>query len=96
MQLTTRFRYLLCCLLAGFIGLALMVGWSFRTIAIDGDLYQALIARKDMTADVLPPPLYLIETYLDTLLLAQQPVAERQAMAQELVRLRHEYADRLA
>ncbi|MFC3914223.1 methyl-accepting chemotaxis protein [Pseudaeromonas sharmana] len=96
MQLTTRFRYLLCCLLAGFIGLALMVGWSFRTIAIDGDLYQALIARKDMTADVLPPPLYLIETYLDTLLLAQQPVAERQVMAQELVRLRHEYADRLA
>ena len=95
MQLTMRFRLMLLCLLGGFVGLALTVGWAFNTIAIDGNLYNRLIYSKDMTADVLPPPLYLIESYLDSLLLSRQTPVDQQQTRQELQRLRQEYQSRL-
>ena len=95
MQLKMRFRLMLLCLLGGFVGLALTVGWAFNTIAIDGNLYNRLIYSKDMTADVLPPPLYLIESYLDSLLLSRQTPVDQQQTRQELQRLRQEYQSRL-
>lgn len=36
----------------------------FRTVQVNGPIYQNIIQGKDVIADVLPPPLYIIETYL--------------------------------
>jgi len=62
--------------------------WSFRTLAelrVNGPLYQDVIQGKDLIADVLPPPLYIIESFL----VAQQLAAasnqvERDQLAQRL------------
>ena len=37
---------------------------------VDGDIYNRLVQDKDVLADVLPPPAYVIESYLVTLQLA--------------------------
>jgi DNA-binding ferritin-like protein/uncharacterized protein YoxC len=36
---------------------------SVERVKINGDLYQRIIMGKDMIADVLPPPLYLVEGF---------------------------------
>ncbi|XLZ71084.1 histidine kinase dimerization/phospho-acceptor domain-containing protein [Massilia sp. SR12] len=71
--------------------------WSFRTLdalRVNGPLYGDVIQGKDLIADVLPPPLYIIESFL----VAQQLAAagnqmERDQLAQ---RLRTLHAQQLA
>jgi methyl-accepting chemotaxis protein len=51
----------------GFLGLG---GYSFymiSTIKVNGPLYRQIITQKDLAADLLPPPEYIIETYLTTI-----------------------------
>jgi PAS domain S-box-containing protein len=70
---------------AGFLLYGL---WSFRTLAelrVNGPLYREVIQGKDLIADVLPPPLYIIESFL----VAQQLAAatnqvDRDQLAQRL------------
>jgi methyl-accepting chemotaxis protein WspA len=51
------------------VGLTTLFGlsyWTLTTVQIGGDAYQQIIASKDLVADVLPPPEYIIESYLLT------------------------------
>jgi diguanylate cyclase (GGDEF)-like protein len=46
---------------------------------------------KDVVADILPPPLYLIEPHLVAHQLLDHPVAQRAPMAQQLTQLKQKY-----
>lgn len=53
-------------------GLLLFASWSFSTlekVKVTGPIYHQIVDNKDLVADVLPPPLYITELYLNTLLL---------------------------
>jgi methyl-accepting chemotaxis protein len=54
-----------------FLGVAVLtVGLSLQSLSrlkINGPLYYEIISQKDLLADILPPPLYVIETYLTAL-----------------------------
>jgi len=58
-------------LIGVFLGVAfLTVGLSLQSLSrlkINGPLYNEIISQKDLLADILPPPLYAIETYLTAL-----------------------------
>ena len=44
--------------------LTLLTGaYALDTLKVNGPIYQEIIDSKDLIADILPPPLYLIETY---------------------------------
>jgi len=84
-----RFARRLAILVGIFAGGFLLYGfWSFRTLdqlRVNGPLYADVIQGKDLIADVLPPPLYIIESFL----VAQQLAAagsqvEREQLAQRL------------
>jgi len=84
-----RFARRLAILVGIFAGGFLLYGfWSFRTLdelRVNGPLYAEVIQGKDLIADVLPPPLYIIESFL----VAQQLAAassqvERAQLAQRL------------
>ena len=49
------------------VGLLVYGSWSFRTLdqlKVNGPLYAEIMESKDLIADALPPPLFIIESYL--------------------------------
>lgn len=49
---------------------------------------------KDIVADILPPPLYIIETHLVAYQMLDVPLTERAALADQLKQLRSDYSTR--
>lgn len=74
-----RFVALLALFLLGF----LVTGfWSLRTLSylkVNGPLYEHIVQGKDLVADILPPPEYVLEPYLVSLQLASTRDPARQA-----------------
>jgi methyl-accepting chemotaxis protein len=78
------------------IGIALAVAIntvSLNKVRIGGATYDEIVQVKDLVADILPPPLYIIEAYLEAGLALNQskPVPEAQSRIAEL---RKQYDER--
>ena len=97
LKIRTRFMLLLVLFFAGFL---LYGGWSFKTLdelKVNGPLYQRIVQSKDLVADVLPPPEYIIESYLVSLqLVATTDKAKQDGLVERLKVLKKEYDDRHA
>ncbi len=79
-----------CVLLVGGMG-----GAALRELKVGGPLYQRIILGKDLVADILPPPEYIIESYLEATLVLNDP-ASLGARRARLGQLRQEYDARHA
>ncbi len=62
-------------------------------LKVGGRVYRQIVLGKDMVADILPPPEYIIEAYLEATLALRDP-ANAQAHRERLVKLRAEYDER--
>jgi methyl-accepting chemotaxis protein len=93
--LSHRFALLLGIFVFGFAAYGY---WSFHTLSklkVNGPLYQNIVQNKDLVADVLPPPEYIIESYLVALQLDRAAGgAEQQALAARLQALKKDYDTR--
>ncbi|MBV9076932.1 MAG: HAMP domain-containing protein [Methylobacteriaceae bacterium] len=49
--------------------LALVAGYTLGQLRVGGPVYADIIASKDLVADILPPPLYVVEAMLEVSLL---------------------------
>ena len=71
---------------------------SFKTLdelKVNGQLYQRIVQGKDLVADVLPPPKYIIESYLITLQLASiEDKSQQDKLIERLKTLKGEYDTR--
>ena len=47
-----------------FIGFSLVSLTTLNKVKINGDEYNRIAQEKDLIADILPPPEYLVEAYL--------------------------------
>lgn len=67
--------------------------WVTHQIRVGGPTYTKIVQGKDLVADILPPPAYVIESYLEATLALNnaKPIAESVAALQEL---RKQYEDR--
>ncbi len=70
-------------------------GYMVEQMRIGGPSYGRIIESKDLIADILPPPVYIIEAYLEARLAADQPerVADHK---QRLLDLQRDYLARHA
>lgn len=97
LKLTHRIVLLIALFSSGFI---LYGGWSFKTLdelKVNGPVYQRIVQGKDLIADVLPPPEYIIEAYLVTLQLEKATdKAEQSTLVERLVTLKKDYDSRHA
>ncbi len=80
------------------LGLLVLVATSvssLQELKVGGPIYGRIISGKDLVADILPPPEYVIEAYLEANLAMADPanVAAHQA---KLAQLHKDYNDRLA
>jgi len=80
------------------IGYVIFGSVSFSTLnnlRINGNLYNQIITSKDLIADVLPPPGYIIESYMDVLQMVDEtdPI-QMDYFSAELRRLQADYEER--
>src|SRR5206468_12702648 len=80
-----------CCMSAfTLIGIKTLV-----TFDIGGPVYQRVIQAKDVIADVLPPPEYIVESYLVTLQIAAESDPKAlDELTERSKRLRRDYETR--
>ncbi len=79
-------------------GLLLAIGASVAStlyLRINGPIYSQIVLGKDLVADILPPPEYVLEAYLETTLVVNNP-ADLKAHADRLAQLHKDYDDRRA
>src|SRR3954469_3001932 len=80
------------------IGLAAMLltsNYALNQLKVGGPLYSQIKLGNDLVADILPPPLYVVEAYLETTLALRDPThvpAHRERLAQ----LHKDYNERRA
>jgi methyl-accepting chemotaxis protein len=95
-KIRTKLLILLCIPL---IGLGVFWAMSQRTLSrvqVGGPVYGEVVAKKDLIADILPPPLYIIESYLTVMRIEEErdnPAVVRALMGR-MTKLQEEYAAR--
>ena len=93
-------KKLVCVAVIGALGLAVCGLVSLVTISrikVNGPVYAEIVRGKDIIADILPPPKYILETYLVVLQLtrATEP-GERDALIARCRQLEKDFGDRHA
>ena len=89
-------------ILIGIVTLGFLVYGGFslstlRQLQINGPVYQQVIQGKDLIADILPPPEYVIESYLTGLQLEQAERPDEIAtLVERMKRLKKDYDERHA
>lgn len=95
MKIRTRFVLLIALFVIGF---AVSGAWSFKTLhelKVSGPIYDRIVESKDLIADILPPPEYIIESYLVTLQLSEATEkADQDKLIERLKALKGEYDTR--
>jgi len=82
-----------------FIGCIATLGtthFALQKLKVGGEIYQQIILGKDLVADILPPPEYIIESFLETTLALRDPTSvatrrERLAALRKDYDARHDY-----
>jgi methyl-accepting chemotaxis protein len=54
----------LAVMILGFLGCTSFILYTLNLLKVNGPVYKQIIAGKDLIADILPPPDYIIESYL--------------------------------
>ncbi|NYZ23126.1 methyl-accepting chemotaxis protein [Azospirillum oleiclasticum] len=79
---------------AAFIALATIFYHAQSETEINGSRYDRIVLGKDLIADILPPPAYVIEAYLMATKLKEADGAAAQPYLARLRTLEKDYADR--
>jgi methyl-accepting chemotaxis protein len=80
-------------LVVGFVSVVLTGAYALKELKVGGPLYERIKLGNDLVADILPPPEYVIEAYLEATLALREPksVADHE---KKLLQLRKDYDDR--
>ena len=81
MRIRTKLLLLTAIFVAMVGGLGGMFWFAFTAVKVNGPIYREIVRGKDLVADILPPPEYIIETYLNVQLLLNEKSAESQLRA---------------
>jgi len=69
----------------GLLAVFLATWLPLRTTQVNGPVYQQILDRKDLMADVMPPPLYVVQAWLLVLRISQEyDGAKRAALGRDL------------
>lgn len=98
LRVSAQLSVLVGTFVAGFVVFGVVAGLTLQHVRVNGPVYAEIIQGKDIIADVLPPPEYIIESHLVVLQLLGETDPDR---IEELLRrgdtlegdygVRHEY-----
>ncbi|WP_018151352.1 methyl-accepting chemotaxis protein [Leeia oryzae] len=78
----------------GLLILGGMVGTTLRHVEVGGPIYGQVIQGKDLVADILPPPAYLLEAWQVALEMSIVPASDRAPLIEKSRALRKDYEAR--
>ena len=84
-----------CVIFSAVAAAALYVGMTMSTISVGGPVVASNQQASDLVADILPPPVYILESYLEARLAMVEPRAMLRH-AERLEKLQEEYGTRQA
>jgi methyl-accepting chemotaxis protein len=91
----SRLALLVAIFVVGFIAFGVFSYNTLRIVRVNGPLYAGIVQGKDLIADILPPPEYVIESYLLVLQMAgETDHAELESLVRRSNGLRAEYERR--
>ncbi len=97
LHLKTKLTLLASLGVAGLVIFGTITWQTLERVKVNGPYYQRIVQGKDVIADVLPPPEYIIETYLVVLqMLNTTDPAELAQLAERTEALRTDYDTRHA
>ncbi len=76
-----------------FLAFGLVIHSTLTEVQVNGPAYKRIVQGKDLVADVLPPPAYVVESYLLCLQLLD-PNADRKGLVEALKERQVEYENR--
>lgn len=82
--------------LLAMVGLMIAAIGSLAVLTVNGPIYQRIVLGKDLVADILPPPEYVIEAYLEATLAMGDPPGQLAKRVARLKDLHAQYDDRQA
>ncbi len=95
MSLKDRLNRFGTLIIAG-VALALVVSVAATVVLrVNGPIYDRIVLSKDLIGDILPPPEYVLEAYLEATLAVNEPDTVDQRV-KRLESLHHDYDDRKA
>ncbi len=95
LNLKMRFAIIVIALMMGFSLFGIWTFYAMKTLNVNGPVYQRIVQGKDLIADILPPPEYIIESYLVALQLSvSNESAEKNALINRFQTLETEYQAR--
>ena len=95
LSLSGRLLLLVGVFIAVFAAFAYVSYRTMETVRVNGPVYREIVLAKDLVADVLPPPAYIIETHLLVLQMSTETDAARLAsLIERGDRLRLEFEGR--
>jgi methyl-accepting chemotaxis protein WspA len=95
LNITTKLLLLVAVFGLAFLGFSLLTYHTLQTVKVNGPVYKSIVQGKDLIADILPPPNYIIESYLIVHQLTVETDADTiQRLLEKSRSLRREYDDR--
>ena len=89
-----------CLTAVAVIGVTAFASLAYQTLSVvkvTGPVYERIVDAKDLVADVLPLPEYLVESYLNVFQLAEETdPARMQVLLGRSAKLKQEYEERHA
>lgn len=97
-KIRTKLIFLVVFLIAGIGYYIYYVNQIVDEVKIKGDIYNNIILQKDLIADILPPPEYIIESYLTVFQMTETKnlteisgLKEKMVALQKDFKIRHQY-----
>lgn len=95
MKIKYKLLLLVVVFIMGFSVFGILANRIIQDIKIKGDIYNQIIQGKDIVADILPPPEYIVETHLTALqLIMENDDSEIQKLCDYASNLENEYNER--
>lgn len=97
LKLKTQLMLLIGAMVVGFATAGFLADRAFNKVLVNGEVYQDIQSHKDLAADILPPPAYLLESWQVALEMASiknapiQPLVEKSNQLSEAFIQRTKY-----
>ena len=95
LKLGQRLLLLLVAFSLGFLAYGVWTYRTLQTVQVGGPLYERIEANQNLLSDVLPPPAYIIESYLTCLQIVAATDSQQQGLLVDRLRqLQANYLER--